>query len=114
MVTLFLGHLLIDFLGNGVNLLYPFTNEEQNFAILGSNNELIISVLLTIATTVTLISRKISSLAIISVVLAVSFVFTLGISNAVINYSLQKGTHPIIRNILSCTQTKLHFTGTIT
>ncbi|MCP1182360.1 metal-dependent hydrolase [Paenibacillus sp. 1781tsa1] len=90
MATLFIGHLLIDLLGNGINLFYPFMNQEQNFAILGSNNELIISALLTIATTITLIYKKVKPLAIVSLVLAASFVVSLGISNAIISYSLQQ------------------------
>ncbi|TDL64186.1 hypothetical protein E2R58_21170 [Paenibacillus amylolyticus] len=57
---------------------------------MGSNNELIISALLALATAITLIYKKVKPIAIVSLVLAASFVVSLGISNAIINYSLQQ------------------------
>lgn len=88
--ALFIGHLMIDFLGNGVNLLYPFVHEEQNFSILNEMNELIISILFGIAVVSIVIWKKKPPAATIAVMLVILFVTALSISNGTINAILHK------------------------
>lgn len=89
-VTVVVGHLFIDYLGNGVNLLYPLTNEEQNFSILGSNHEIIITIILALGVISTCVWRKTKVPLVITTSAILLFLVTLAVSNASITRSLQQ------------------------